>query len=126
MSLVSVQATALGEPVFRSATVDGHRWWARIRQFRASAYVEAWDEAGFDGEAVVQTADVHQLMRDPLGGGLELPAHTITLLLRVARTFGVHPIHASTADPIVDTHRWIAPARPAAGTRSWIPSGVAV
>ncbi len=92
-------STTWGQPVCRSAIVDGHRWWARVRQFRSSASVEAWDDAGFDGEAVVPTADVFGLLCDAWDDGIELPTASAVLLRRVARTFiSVPPLPAVPVD----------------------------
>lgn len=98
----------LGQPVLGAATIDGHRWWARVRQFRSCAYVEAWDESGFDGEAVIQTPDVRRLMDEVLRAEADGPA----VLIRAARTFAAAwSAPCPAALECVDPQRWITPPR---------------
>lgn len=84
---VALSTAPRGTPVLVEAAVGARRWWARVWQFRATAYVEAWDDAGFDAETVVPTDDVAQYMDRALCGGCDLPMAAADVLFRAATTF---------------------------------------
>lgn len=104
--------SACGDPVFRAATVDGRRWWARVRQFRSSAYVEVWNDAGFDAETVVPTDDVVRQMTRALRGGGDLPAASADVLFHAAMTFTAAAGEPPAVDALRRTAADLASSRP--------------
>lgn len=76
-----------GAPVLAYAAVGKPVWWARARQFRRSAYLEVWNDAGFDAESVVDTPDVFAAMANSLVGGCELSSPAADVVFRAALTF---------------------------------------
>lgn len=133
---VALSTAPRGTPVLVEAAVGARRWWARVWQFRATAYVEVWTDAGFDAEAVVPTADVRSAMSTVLAGRSDLPTPAADVVFRAALTFAAATATVLPGRPVSRPRPAIAPtagvgvvpgptpARPQSAERVLVPSAV--
>lgn len=69
------------------AVIDGKPWYARVRQFPKTAYIEVWGDHGFDIDCHVRTPTAMQDIRDVAAGNVDHPDHDLDVMRRAAAIF---------------------------------------
>jgi hypothetical protein len=65
------------------AVIGGQRFWVRVRQFPATAYVEVWGD-GYDVDCHVATTDVQRDIAAAGQGVCDHPTHIVEVLRAAA------------------------------------------